>query len=254
MVKWYVIMKIWNENDHIRQTLDALDGYFDNIFVLDGAYSYFPYKHSTQYNDFQSTDGTIEAIEKLMDRIPEIILHLKVTSPWNTQVEKMNTGIISTNAKDGDYVLFMDGHEFLEGDFPRQQILIESEQWNIGKIVIYDPDNHPPKNIKAEWNRLKEYHSQWRILRYHKNLAVINKHWNFNIHQHGELDKGVPDPVHVCEYIRFQHPKRNPERDRLRDLYKHSISPFRFDENEYIKWRDQYHIEDGHSQLPQPSV
>ena len=249
MVKWHVILKIWNENDHIRQTLEALDSHFDNIIVLDGAFSYFPYKMSDQYNHHISTDGTIKTITKLMDRIPSIRYNVP-NEPWPTQVHKMNFGIKETHASDGDYIIFLDGHEVMEGNFPKQREIIESEQWTIGKVVIYDPINHPPKHIKQEWNRLKQYHTQWRIVRYHKALAVINAHWNFNIYQHGELDKNIPEEYGIAEYIRFQHHRNNPERNRLRDLWKHSLGPFRFDENEYVSWRAQHHIEDGHGQLP----
>jgi hypothetical protein len=249
MTKWYAIVKIWNENDHIRDTLEALEGCFDNIHVTDGAWSYYPYGHSKVYDTYQSTDGSLLTVTKIMSRMPEVSLHL-VPRPWVSETQKFNFGIKMTEAQPGDYILFLDGHEIMEGDFHKQREIIEEEAWNIGKVVVYDPDNHPPRYHGNEWDRLKLYHSQWRILRYHPTLCVINKHWNFNIYQHGELDKNIPDPVHVCEHIKFQHRKRNPERDRIRDLFKHTISPFRFHEGEYVEWRTQQGLKDGQVIIP----
>lgn len=242
--KWYCLMNIWNENDHLKETLLALKGCFDKIIVLDGAWSYYPYKVSEQFNEFHSSDGSIETVLDVTFTVPEVV-YMRDPKGYITEVHKMNKGIELMDMEDGDYILFLDGHEVMEGDFRKQRKIIEEEAWNIGKMVIYNPKNHPPETLKSEWERLKKYHTQWRILRYHPQLHLLNKHWNFNVYQYGYLDEKVPDTYGVCEYIKFQHLQRNKERERIRNLFKQNMSPFRWHEDDYVQWRTEQKIEDG---------
>ena len=236
-------MKFWNENDNIREVLLSLKNQVTRIYALDGAFSYFPYKHSKIYNKPQSTDGSLESITGLMSEMPEIEL-ISQPHPWPTQIDKMNYGIQQCHAQEEDYIFFMDGHEVMKGDFQKQQRIIEVKEWPIGKVIVYNPKTYPSDYDFTNFHR--KVNGQWRILRWHPDLKLIKKHWNFNIINTGELDKHIPKNHETCKHIRLVHMPKNPERDRLRDLYKKAIGPtFHFDERAYVEWRQANNIEDG---------
>lgn len=243
MTKWYAIVNFWNENDNIQQVLLALKGHFTKIYALDGAYSYFPYNHSSVYNQPYSTDGSLETIKALLPEMPELEL-FETLRPYTRLIDKLNAGINLCPANKGDYIFHFDGHEVIHGDLALQQQMIKQEKWNVGKIAIVNPALHRFDGFPIP-EKLLKYRTQWRIFRWHNNLHLKTYHWNFNVLKWGYLDDVIPDTYGVCTVVYMDHMPKNPERDRINRLYKKDAGKFHYDEIEYVKWREEQGFADG---------
>ena len=86
---WTAVFNIYNEIDHIHHALLAFRGKVDRILVVDGAYGYYPYKHSDVEFKYHSTDGTIDTVGKLISSMRKTQLDIvTVDKPWESETEK----------------------------------------------------------------------------------------------------------------------------------------------------------------------
>ncbi len=239
---WTGIWNVWNEADHLFDSMISFKGTLDRVIVIDGAYKYYPYGHGAKMDKVHSTDNTIEIAGNAAGNLGVNFEIVDVIGGWESETAKKNHGLTEFDYEEGDYVIFLDGHEILEGDFNAQKEIIETEEWEIGRILVYDPQ-YWTKGVAVDsykYDPLK----QWRILRWHEGLELRRKHWNYVINKL-PLIKAIPVKRGDCELAKLAHMTRKPEREMIRDLHKESFGPYKWDEDSYIAWRRLHGIENG---------
>jgi hypothetical protein len=242
---WTGIWNVWNEADHIFESIMSFSGVLDRAIIIDGAYKYYPYQHGIELDKPYSTDKTTELAGNACGNINLDFEIVEVLLGWESETEKKNHGLKNFEYEEGDYVIFLDGHEVLEGDFNAQKKVIEEEEWELGRILVYDPQ-YWTKGVAVDsykYDPLK----QWRILRWHEDLELKRKHWNYVIGK-VPLIKALPTKRGDCELAKLAHMTRNPERELIRNLHKSSFGPYKWDEDAYIAWRNHHNVEDGQVQ------
>lgn len=242
MGRWTIVLNVYNEVDHIADVVRSFGNKVEKILVVDGAYSYYPYKHFDQKP--YSTDGTLDAVGRVMaDFVDTEIEFVEVKTPWEGETAKKNHAIKNYDYEEGDYIFFVDGHEILEGDLKAQQKVIEEEEWEIGRVVVYDPSYWKKAELIESFHY--EAQGQWRILRWHQDLHLKKKHWNFVV-QKIPLVRSIPVKSGNCKLMKLAHFKRSSKREYIRDLHKHAFGPdFHWHEEAYLAYRKLRKIEDG---------
>lgn len=251
-MKWCVITKVWNEADHIESCIKALYGVVDHVIVIDGAYRYFPYMEpNTLYEKTpNSSDGTLDIVREIISEPAEEketevnIINPVRLRPWRCETQMLNYAIHFCPKV--DYVIFIDGHEILQGDFERQTKIIEDEQWSLGKIVVYLPQNDrlavPFEEL--DWDYARQC-THYRILKWHPKLRARQWHWNWVLEDSGQL-RGSEFTFGLCKHIRLTHLTRHRERERINQVHKRHIGKFNANEAELLKWRKKHKIPDGY--------
>jgi len=251
---WKAVFKVWNEGDHLQEALKRVYGLVDQIIVIDGAYSYFPYKESERYNQPHSTDGTLDIVRDIggimptWERDSEVILISNPGVPWKCETQMLNH-IFRKYGKAGDYFFMIDGHELFEGDFHAEKERMVQGGWPIGKLVVCRPGDPrvdiPIEQYEGMQDRLRTK-SQYRILKWHPKLMLYRRHWNYMLPK-GTLDEldNTRRNYTISTKIRLIHHTRNPERERINLLHKKNLYKFRNDEINLLKWRRDNKVPDG---------
>lgn len=236
---WRAFLRVWNESDHLSNTINALLGHIDQIIIIDGAYSYFPYKHSPTYNKPYSTDGTLDIVRSFMHNQKTEIILIENKDPIRSEIVMFNMAL-RNYGKIGDYYLKLDGHDILHGDFSTQKQIIEDEQWDIGGVAVCLTEERNSKNIPK---RYIPYGTQ-RIIKWHPRLHVRRVHWNFFF----------PYPVTIkpCKHIFFYHYKRNKEREFINDIHYAYLKKFNSDDICILQHRRTHNIPNGYVDIKIP--
>jgi len=236
-------LNIFNEADHLEGVLKALNGKVDRIILIDGAYGYYPYRHTEQYDKPYSTDGSIDIAGNLMMDFEHTELEIISTkSPWESETAKKNSAMKSYPMEEGDYYLFVDGHEILEGDIEKDKKIAEEEEWEIGKILVYSVELYKKAALIPDHSYGPI--SQFRILRWHEDLHLKKKHWNF-IMQNVPLVRSIPTKTGNFQYSSLAHFNRNSQREYIRDIHKAAFGPYGWNEETYLAHRRLAKLEDG---------
>lgn len=248
MGRWAIILNVYNEIDHVQDVVRSFGNKVEYIIVMDGAYSYYPYKLHPLHDKPYSTDGTIDAVGKIMQDFEHTDIEIvSVREPWLSEVTKKNAAIKNYPLQEGDYYFFVDGHEILEGDIDKQKKIIEEEEWEIGGIIVYNPDY--VKKAEIVYSFTYRPWVQWRIFRWSEDLHLEKRHWNF-FAKGVSLDRAAKQKSPAvkmghCEHIKLAHFKRNTAREAIRDLHKKEFGKFDHVEPSYLSYRRREGLEDG---------
>ena len=92
---------VFNEAQHLKESLKSIKDKVDFIIVVDGAYENFPHQFPF------STDKTLAIAKKYADKV------IETSEAWKSEILKRNQYLIG---KPGDVYLQIDGHEIWSGD------------------------------------------------------------------------------------------------------------------------------------------
>jgi len=236
---WKILMRSWNEADHIRNGIESIPSCIDEIIISDGAYRYYPYNMSPVYTKPYSTDGTLDIVKGLQEKMGDRLVLLEHTIPFASEYINMGK-ILRDHGKEGDYFVLLDPHEIITGNLQSTLSLMEHGRYDIGDTVIRLTNNRD-STIRPD-----DYFptASRRILRWHPRIRLQRTHKDFY----------YPEPPKVlkCFDVAIYHYKRNDEREFMNSIHREQLKKFFVDEIKLLQYRRKHKILDGYVDIELP--
>ena len=210
---------IFNEAQFIRESVEAVASWCDNVIIVDGALNGYPAQSPI------SNDGTLEIIAELMVKHPNITL--KQIGHFAIGYEKIDAYLSLIN--EGDYILRLDGDEIAECPDPQKlRDYVDKAQLPLYTIPLYEP------------RKPSKYCCVGRLFRKTPNLKVTTTHLALTnkfdppytlAMKHGQV---IPDNANLpTDLIKIKHLSalRNVAREKL--------------DAEFEKYYQNHQVQDG---------
>lgn len=236
---WKILMRTWNEAEHIYNAINSVKRSVGQIIVLDGAYRYFPYNQSLVYNKPYSTDGTLEIVKKLQEELGERLILFEHKQPFACEYQIMGK-MLRECGEDGDFLVLLDGHELMGGNFLKQMANFEQREGDIGDMSICYTKLHDSSILPEKYYPV----SGKRILRWHSRIHLRKTHFNFFYPYHPKILK--------CYFAFIYHYKRNKEREFLNEIHREHLKRFFYDEVKILRHRRKHKIPNGYVDIVIP--
>lgn len=235
---WKVLMRSWNEADHIGNSIKALLGSVDQIVVVDGGWAHFPYKHSPVLNKPYSVDGTQKIVKSFIGKSSTEVILKQHTTPFRSEYTGFNQ-YLQKMGKGGDYIFVIDPHEIIKGDILKQREIVEEEKWDIGYMAGCHTTLTDSSLIPTHY----VFYSYGRIYRWHRRLSFTRRY---------KIFYATKSHDGKCKHIFFYHYTRNKEREFINDIFHEDFERFHNYPEVIYKYRKENNLEDGYTDLEIP--